>query len=130
MARPEKKRQIRCNPASYYFKPKGIPMSKLEEVSLAPDELEAIRLADLNELFQEEAAAEMNISRTTFSRIIMRAHGKIAEAIINGKAIRISENLPQSLKAKSTLHCVQCGRKFETILENIKCPKCLSNTKE
>lgn len=130
MARPEKKRKIRCNPASYYFKPKGIPMNELEEISLAPDELEAIRLADLNELFQKEAAAEMNISRTTFSRIIMRAHGKIAEAIINGRAIRISENLPQSLKEKSELFCVQCGRKFNQKLQDNKCPKCLSNTKE
>lgn len=130
MARPEKKRKIRCRPASYYFKPQSIPMSELEEISLAPDEFEAIRLADLNELFQEEAAAEMNISRATFGRIIMRAHRKIAEAIIKGKAIRISENLPNSLKEKINRFCKKCGKQSRQILHNKKCPKCLSNTKE
>lgn len=130
MPRPEKLRRIRCSPASYYFKPKGIPISELEEISLAKDELEAIRLADLNELFQEEAAAKMNISRATFGRIIMRAHYKIADAIINGKAIRISEDMPLSIKEKSFQTCKGCRRKFRQNLQNNKCPKCLSNTKE
>ncbi len=96
MPRPEKIRKTRCNPASYYFKPKDIPMSELEEIILASDELEAIRLADMDELFQENAAIKMNISRATFGRILMRAHKKIAEAIINGKAIRISENIDEA----------------------------------
>jgi predicted DNA-binding protein (UPF0251 family) len=130
MPRPEKLRRIRCSPASYYFKPKGIPISELEEIPLAKDELEAIRLADLNELFQEEAAAKMNISRATFGRIIMRAHNKIADAIINGKAIRISEDMPLSIKEKSFQTCKGCRRKFRQNLQNNKCPKCLSNTKE
>jgi predicted DNA-binding protein (UPF0251 family) len=130
MPRPEKLRRIRCSPASYYFKPKGIPISELEEISLAKDELEAIRLADLNELFQEEAAAKMNISRATFGRIIMRAHYKIADAIINGKAIRISEDMPLSIKEKSFQTCKGCRRKIRQHLQNNKCPKCLSNTKE
>lgn len=130
MPRPEKLRRIRCSPASYYFKPTGISMSELEEIPLAHDEVEAIRLADLNELFQEDAAAKMNISRATFGRIVMRAHKKIADAIINGKAIRISEDMPHSIKGKSFQTCKGCRRKFRQNLQNNKCPKCLSNTKE
>ncbi|GIK21448.1 MAG: DUF134 domain-containing protein [Chlorobi bacterium] len=113
MARPEKKRHIRCNPACYYFKPTGIPMYELEEVELAKDELEAIRLADFNELFQEDAAIKMNISRATFGRIVMRAHYKIADAIINGKAIKIQENLPQALSEKVKTTRKKCSRKAD-----------------
>lgn len=130
MPRPEKKRKINCHPASYYFKPRGIPINKLEEISLAPDELEAIKLADLDGLFQEDAAERMNISRATFGRIIMRAHRKIAEAIIYGKALQISESLPQSLQETSKLFCEECGRKSAHNLQNNKCPKCLTNKKE
>lgn len=126
MARPEKKRKIRCNPASYYFKPRGISLADLDEIELAQDELEAIRLADLNGLFQEDAAAKMLVSRATFGRIITRAHQKIANAIINGKSIRIAEGLPQSIKDKSKQTCSNCGRKFITILQKTKCNKCLS----
>lgn len=130
MPRPEKFRRIRCNPASYYFKPTGVPISEIEEVPLAHDELEAIRLADLNELFQEDAAEKMNISRATFGRILMRAHKKIADAIINGKAISISENLKQSNNTNSVKTCRGCGRQFRRNLQNNKCHKCLSNSKE
>jgi predicted DNA-binding protein (UPF0251 family) len=126
MPRPEKKRRIRCCPVSYYFKPAGIPVNDLEEIPLAADELEAIRLADLNELFQEEAAEKMNVSRATFGRILMRAHNKIADAIINGKAINISENLSISVSENSLKTCKGCGRKFRRNLQNNKCHKCLS----
>lgn len=91
MPRPKKIRKIKCNPACYYFKPRGIPLYLLREIELEPDELEAIKLADLNEMFQEDAAKKMNISRATFGRIIMKAHLKIADAIVNGKAIKISQ---------------------------------------
>ncbi|MDT3695334.1 MAG: DUF134 domain-containing protein [Ignavibacterium sp.] len=111
MARPEKKRHIRCKPACYYFKPTGIPMYELEEIELAKDELEALRLADFNELFQEDAALKMNISRATFGRIIMRAHHKIADAIINGKAIKIQETLPEPLREKLKAPRKKCRRK-------------------
>ncbi len=61
----------------------------LETVELAPDELEAIRLADFEELYQEQAAEQMGVSRQTFGLIIARAHKKIAEALTQGKAIRV-----------------------------------------
>ena len=130
MARPEKKRKIRCSPASYYFKPRGISLSELDEIVLAQDELEAIRLADLNGLFQEDAAAKMLVSRATFGRIIIRAHQKIADAIINGKSIRISDSLPQSIKNKSKQICSNCGSKSSAALRRNMCNKCLSSIKE
>ncbi|MBK7631809.1 MAG: DUF134 domain-containing protein [Ignavibacteriales bacterium] len=130
MPRPEKKRKIRCSPASYYFKPRGISLPDLHEIELAQDELEAIRLADLNGLFQEEAAVKMLVSRATFGRIIIRAHQKVADAIINGKAIRISETLPHSINAKSKQICSNCGCRSRTMLQNKKCNNCLSNIKE
>ena len=64
-------------------------MDALEEVNLTLDELEAIRLADLTELYQEDAAKKMNISRQTFGNIINSAHKKIADALLNAKALKI-----------------------------------------
>ena len=89
MARPIKCRLIAGEPHIHYFKPRGIPLIELEEVNLGLDEFEAVRLADLNGLYQEEAARQMQVSRATFGNILTGAHRKIAEAIINGKAIRI-----------------------------------------
>jgi predicted DNA-binding protein (UPF0251 family) len=91
MPRPKKCRCINCSPDSNYFKPKGIPITHLEEVSLSLDELETIRLADLEGLYHEEAAERMNISRATFGRIIEEARKKVAEALIRGKALRIGQ---------------------------------------
>lgn len=130
MPRPEKKRHIRCNPSCYYFKPRGIQISELEEVELAADELEAIRLADLNELFQEDAAAKMNISRATFGRIIMRAHHKIADAIIKGKAIKIQNDFPQIVIDKVHKTCNNCGKKYHKRDNKNFCKNCLSTNKE
>jgi predicted DNA-binding protein (UPF0251 family) len=90
MPRPKKVRNTKCHPNSEYFKPRGIALRFLEEVVLEKDELEAISLSDLDRLKQEEAANVMKISRPTFGRILSSAHQKIADAIINGKAIKIS----------------------------------------
>ena len=64
-------------------------MSDLVEVVVTLDEFEAIRLADLDGLYQEQAAACMNVSRATFSRIVASAHKKLADALVHGKAVRI-----------------------------------------
>jgi uncharacterized protein len=90
MTRPCRCRRIRCSPDPRLFKPKGIPLHDLKEVVLGLDELEAVRLADLMGLYQEAAAKEMNVSRQTFGNIIARAHHKIADALLNAKALRIS----------------------------------------
>jgi predicted DNA-binding protein (UPF0251 family) len=90
MTRPKCCRKIGCVPDVNYYKPKGIPSSLLEEVVLTLDEFEAIKLADLEGLYQEQAAAKMDISRQTFGRIIDSAHRKIADVLINGKALKIA----------------------------------------
>lgn len=89
MPRPKCRRNICGIPDKNYFKPRGIPTVELEEVVLTLDEFEAIRLADYEQMYQEEAAVLMNISRQTFGRIIEAAHKKIADVLLNGKALRI-----------------------------------------
>jgi predicted DNA-binding protein (UPF0251 family) len=91
MPRPKKYRRICCNPSAFYFKPRGIPMYELEEIGLDHDELESLRLADLLTYSQEMAAKEMNISRATFGRIVESARKKVADALLNGKAVRINK---------------------------------------
>ncbi len=91
MSRPRKIRRVCCNPSSYYFKPRGIPVYELEEIIIEHDELESLRLADLLAYSHEEAAEEMKISRATFGRILEKARRKVIDAILNGKAIKISE---------------------------------------
>jgi predicted DNA-binding protein (UPF0251 family)/predicted Fe-Mo cluster-binding NifX family protein len=89
MPRPFKCRRVCCEPQVNYFKPRGIPVSQLEEVVLTIDEFEAVRLADLEGLYQEDAAKKMNVSRQTFGNIIESAHKKIADTIVNAKALKI-----------------------------------------
>ena len=110
MARPRKNRRINCNPAAYYFKPRGVPMHSLEEVIIDHDELEALRLADILNLSHENAAEKMKVSRATFGRIISRARQKVADGILNGKAIRINKNREEYSKAVNTGYCRGCGR--------------------
>jgi len=76
-------------PEVTYFKPAGIPLRVLEEVCLSVEEAEAIRLKDLEALDQEQCAEKMNISRPTFQRVLGAARQKVADALLNGKAIRI-----------------------------------------
>jgi predicted DNA-binding protein (UPF0251 family) len=90
-------------PGITYFKPAGIPLRALEEIYLTVEEAEAIRLKDLEGLEQEEGAEKMNISRPTFQRVLASARQKIAEAILNGKAIRIE------------------GGNFEVLLRRFSC---------
>jgi len=89
MVRPIKPRFVRGLPQIGYFKPRGIALSILEEVVLKMEELEAIKLKDLEDLDQEECAKKMKISRATFQRVLNSAKKKIAEALVNGKAIKI-----------------------------------------
>ena len=89
MVRPQKMRRVGCNLESRYFKPRAIPLSELIEVVLTHDELEAIRLVDLEGLYQDAAAEKMGISRPTIGRILEQARKTIADALINGKAIKI-----------------------------------------
>ena len=89
MPRPRKCRRVAYMPEVTYFKPAGIPLRALEEVHMSIEEAEALRLKDLEELEQERGAERMNISRPTFQRVLASARQKIADAFLNGKAIRI-----------------------------------------
>ena len=89
MPRPHCRRTVADMPQSVYFKPAGIPLRLIEEVVLKVDELEAIRLADLEDMYQEDAAGRMGVSRQTFGRILESAHKKVADTFVNGKALRI-----------------------------------------
>ena len=87
--RPKKTRWIKCVPGERCFKPLCKPLSKLEDVYLTLDEFEAVRLACLEGLKQVDAARRLKISRPTFSRILTSAQNKIADGLVNIKAIRI-----------------------------------------
>jgi predicted DNA-binding protein (UPF0251 family) len=89
MPRPKGPRRIGFEPGVTYFKPRGVPLRFLEEVELAMDEMEALRLVDAEGLEQIEAARKMGISQSTIQRILVSAREKVAEALIGGKALRI-----------------------------------------
>jgi predicted DNA-binding protein (UPF0251 family) len=89
MVRPKKHRWVCCEPLVTFFKPRGIPLTELQEVCLTVEELEAVRLKDLEGLDQEPTAAKMGISQPTLHRTVVSAHRKIADALVNGKALRI-----------------------------------------
>lgn len=91
MARPIKPRRVAFDPSVTYFKPRAVPLSILEEVDLAVDELEALRFCDLKGIDQIKAAKKMKISQSTLGRVLNSAHKKIAEALIEGKAIKITK---------------------------------------
>jgi len=90
VVRPKCCRKVDFEPGFLYFKPKGVPLFKIEEVFLENDELEALRLSELECLNQEMAAQKMNISQSTFNRILQQARRKIVDFIINGKSLKIN----------------------------------------
>ena len=89
MPRPVKFRRVDFEPNVIYFKPVGVPMSSLEEIVITIEEFEAIRLKDVESMDQIVAAEKMGVSQPTFNRILSSARNKIADALTNGKAIRI-----------------------------------------
>lgn len=90
MPRNKCRRRVGFYPINTLYKPAGIPARDLEIIIIDYDEIEAIRLADLECLYHEQAAEKMNVSRQTFGRIIESAHKKIAEGLIKGKALEIN----------------------------------------
>ena len=128
MARPRHCRRVGSMPQSDYFKQRAIPLSVLEEVILTVDEFEAIRLADLEGLYQEQAADKMNVSRQTFGRIVDSAHKKVADALVKGKALKI-EGGEFEMTAMRKFRCYDCQHSWDLPYgtgrpEN--CPSCKS----
>ncbi|HOX28787.1 MAG TPA: DUF134 domain-containing protein [bacterium] len=125
MSRPRKCRYIETVPAGRCFKPCRSAGAAKNTVKIFLDEIEAIRLGDLEGLSQEEAAVKMGISRSTFARIINEAHAKIADAIVYSKPI-VTEGGEQAV-GKRIFNCEGCGHSWE--LEcgagcPGKCPEC------
>jgi predicted DNA-binding protein (UPF0251 family) len=131
MPRPIKYRRVDFIPKVDFFKPVGIPMMVLDEVSLSVEEAEAIRLKDLEGLQQEDCAEQMRISRPTFHRVLGAARSKLADALINGKAIRIEGGSFEM--ARRRFRCGNDGTEWDVIFEKIvsgdpqACPRCHSS---
>lgn len=89
MPRPKLRRRINFDPNVTYFKPLGIPMRDLEVVELTTEEIEAYRLRHIKDLDQRQSADKMRTSPSTYQRILYSANEKIADALVNGKAIKI-----------------------------------------
>ena len=97
MPRPRKRRWVDRHPSPSVYKPAGIALADLKQVSLLPEELEALRLADLLGLSQEDAAGKMLISRSTFQRILAHARRQVSLALVEGHALRIEQADPDGL---------------------------------
>jgi uncharacterized protein len=109
LARPTKPKLVGEAPKTDYFKPRGIPLTELEEVTLNIEELEALRLVDLEGMYQEDAAREMGVSRQTIQRMITEARAKVIEALVAGKALRIEGGSYIMREGGGRYRCGRCG---------------------
>jgi len=133
MTRPRKRRRVCFYPSCVCFKPQGVPKRLLGEAVLTIDELEAIRLADLENLGQVRAAQEMAISQSTFARLLSSAHHKVSTALVRGKMIKIEGgDYTVSKTPVRQFRCEECGHVFEVPFGTgkmgveINCPECSS----
>jgi predicted DNA-binding protein (UPF0251 family) len=146
MPRPRRFRRVWLEPNVTYFKPAGVRMIDLDESIITVDEFEAVRLKDMENLDQEECAKKMKISQPTFNRLILSARKKIADAIVNGKAIKIKGGVykmagfgrgrggrgrmrgPFAAGPGGTCVCPKCKTKVPHRVGvpcyQVKCPKC------
>jgi len=111
MPRPRKHRRLRRAPQPVVFKPVGIPLESLECVILLHEEMESLRLSDLEGCYQEEAAEEMGVSRSTFQRMLAEARRKVAQALVNGAALRVEGG---DFRVEAVRwRCADCGHKWD-----------------
>jgi predicted DNA-binding protein (UPF0251 family) len=129
MGRLPKWRCVSFMPEITYFSPSGIPPGTVAEVCLSVEEVEAIRLKDLEGLEQEECAERMHISRPTFHRVLGSARQKVADALLNGKAIRIEGgNFEMAIRRFRCIHGHEWEVPFEVMIAMPPrfCPSCNS----
>jgi len=128
MPRPFKPRRVSAMPQFTYFKPTGIPMAVLDEIVLTVDELEAMRLKDIEELEQHECAARMNIAQSTFQRILVSARRKVSRALIEGKALRVHGG---AFALEGEFFCPRCRKRrmMRGSPREFFCPECNSENK-
>ncbi len=111
MPRPNCCRRVSGRPIASVFYPEGMPAGSPGGIVLTLDEFEAIRLADLEGLYQEQAAEQMSVSRPTFGRILSAAHRKVAQALVQGDALRIEGGTIRVERARSPgCRCPRCRR--------------------
>ncbi len=126
MPRPRRCRRVGGSPKTVLFKPAGVVASRLEEVQMSIDELEALRLADLEGLYQEQAASSMDVSRQTFGRIVEAARRKVASALVKGAAIRI-EGGDIKMADNRSFKCGDCNHEWQLPFGTGRpegCPEC------
>lgn len=131
MPRPRKRRRVWRPPETAIFKPLGVPLDALERVTLHHEELEALRLADLERQGQTKAARQMGVSQSTFQRMITEARHKVARALVNGLALHVEGG--NFRLASARWHCSDCGRDWELAHGRGQgppelCPACGSST--
>ena len=132
MPRPVKCRRVCCTPGADYFKPRGVPLRDLEKIVLTMDEFETLRLADLEGLYQDVAGARMGVSRQTFGNILDSAHKKIAECVVNAKAIKIEGGV-YTMADMREFECSGCRHAWQVPFGTGRpgaCPKCGSKNTE
>lgn len=126
MAPPKRRRQIGARPRCVLFKPAGVPARSLRESVLSVDEFEALRLADYMQLYHQQAAERMGVSRQTFGRILALARRKMVGALVEGNALRITGGAIQMSEMR-TFCCVGCGHTWEVPFGTgrpTECPAC------
>lgn len=148
MVRPRKIKIVNFEPDVTYFKPRAVPLAELEEVELTIDELETLRLSNLEKLSQADAAEKMQVHQSTFQRTLIRAREKITDALVNGKAIKLRGGEYKMPGGDGTgpfgtgrgfgrrgfagpggsCVCVKCGHEVPHVrgrpCNQIKCPEC------
>jgi uncharacterized protein len=126
------KRRVSCFPKATYYKPREIPLHDLEVINLFIEELEAIRLCDLLQVEQDEAADMMGISRKTLWNDLQKARRKVVDALVNGKAIEISGGeYVNSGECNVEFLCKECDHEWESQCNARRpesCPKCSSGS--
>ncbi|MHB9094518.1 MAG: DUF134 domain-containing protein [Eubacteriales bacterium] len=130
MPRPRKWRVVEFVPDELYFIPFGKPRCELDEEILKVEEIEAVRLKDAVNMDQDECAEKMQVSRQTFQRILAEARTKIARALIEGKALKVSGG--DFTRHVCRIFCSNCQNNWDERYENFtasgtsgySCPKC------
>jgi len=123
LPRPRNCRIVRSEPVCAYFKPAGIPVSRLDETVLTMDEFEAVRLADFEGYYQAGAAEFMHVSRQTFGRILESAHRKIGEALVYGKGLKI-EGGDYKMTGMREFKCYDCQHTWKRAFGGGRPPAC------
>ena len=129
MPRPRKRRRVWHEPLPAIFKPVGVPLRHLNTITLLYEELEALCLTDLEERYQEDAAEQMGVSRSTLQRIVTEARRKVTQALVEGAALHIEGGTFRVPAVR--WQCDECGHRWEVEHgsgqgASARCPACNS----